>query len=133
MPELNEQRVYTCGPYRGYCGRAELHLDDELFHGEVVGVRDVVTFQGRTHGQLQKAFRDSVDDYLAFCESRGEPPERPFSGKFLLRLKSETHRKLATLAELANKSLNQFLGDLLDPIAESSPHTPYPSTPKSSP
>jgi predicted HicB family RNase H-like nuclease len=121
MTEIPEQCVYICGPYRGYCGKAELDLEDDLFHGEVVGVRDVVTFQGRTHGELKQAFRDSVDDYLAFCEARGESPEKPFSGRFLMRIDPEIHRKLATLADLSGKSLNQFICDYLSTFAESSP------------
>jgi predicted HicB family RNase H-like nuclease len=121
MTEMKEQCIYFCGPYKGYCGRAELDLEDDLFHGEVVGVRDVVTFQGRTHGELKTAFRDSVDDYLAFCKTRNESPEKPYSGKFLMRVDPQVHRKLATLAEIAGKSLNQFICDFLTPIAESSP------------
>jgi predicted HicB family RNase H-like nuclease len=121
MTEIKEQCIYVCGPYKGYCGRAELHLEDDLFHGEVVGVRDVVTFQGKTHGELKQAFRDSVDDYLAFCEAKGESPEKPFSGRFLLRVDPETHRKLATLADLCGKSLNQFVSDYLSTIADSPP------------
>ena len=68
---IKEQCTYVCGPYQGYYGKAEYDLDGDLFHGEVIGLRDVVTFQGRTPKELKKTFRYSVDDYLAFCVKRG--------------------------------------------------------------
>ena len=63
--------------YNGYTGRVEFDDEAGLFHGEVLGLRDVVTFQGRSVEELEHAFRDSIDDYLAFCEERGEEPDRP--------------------------------------------------------
>ncbi len=127
---IKEQCVYICGPYKGYCGKAEYAPDDDVFHGEVVGVRDVVTFQGRTPSGLKRAFRDSVDDYLEFCAKRGETPEKPFSGKFLARIDPEVHRKISMMADLAGKSLNQFVGDCLTRVTESSPIAPRDQTPK---
>ncbi len=75
--------IFLCGPYKGFCGRAEFDAEAGFFHGEVVGTRDVITFQGTSHGDLRTAFIESVDDYLAMCEEDGVPPERPFSGKFV--------------------------------------------------
>ena len=63
-----------------------------MFHGEVINTRDVITFEGSSVKQLKKAFRDSVEDYLDFCASRGEDPEKPFSEKFLVRVPPEVHR-----------------------------------------
>jgi hypothetical protein len=64
--------------YKGYTG--QITSVDEIrgtFHGNIVGIQDVVTFQGATVKELVQAFHDSVDDYLAFCEERGESPEKP--------------------------------------------------------
>ncbi len=72
--------------YKGYTGRVEFDDAADLFHGEGMGLRDVITFQGRTVGEVKRAFRDSVDDYLAFCAKRGEEPEKPFTGKLILRV-----------------------------------------------
>jgi predicted HicB family RNase H-like nuclease len=66
--------------HRGYVGRVEYDDEAGIFHGEVINTRDVITFQGATVAELKKAFRDSVEDYLAFCLERGEEPEKPFSG-----------------------------------------------------
>jgi predicted HicB family RNase H-like nuclease len=70
--------------YKGYEGRVELDEAAGVFHGEVVNTRDVITFQGRSVDELKQAFQDSVDDYLEFCASRGEVPDKPFSGEFLV-------------------------------------------------
>jgi predicted HicB family RNase H-like nuclease len=58
--------------YKGYIGTGEFDDDAGLFCGEVLNLRDVVTFQGTMVKQLRKAFRDSVVDYLDFCAERGE-------------------------------------------------------------
>jgi predicted HicB family RNase H-like nuclease len=61
-------------------GKVEFDDEADILHGEVIGLRDVITFQGRTVDEVKGAFRESVDDYLAFCAKRGEEPEKPFSG-----------------------------------------------------
>lgn len=95
--------------YKGYIGKVEFDPDAMMLHGEVVGIRDVVTFQGRSVGEVQKAFRESVDDYLAFCKERGEEPNKPCSGQFVVRVDSDLHRKAAMLAEASGKSLNAWV------------------------
>jgi len=100
--------------YKGYIGKVELNADAKILHGEVVGIRDVVTFQGRTVKEIQKAFRDSVDDYLTFCRQRGEEPDKAYSGQFVVRIDSDLHRRLNMLATLANKSLNAWVAECLD-------------------
>ena len=97
--------------YKNYTAKIEFNSDDRTFHGEVLGINDVVHFQGSSVKEIEKAFRESVDDYLAFCKSRGEKPDKPYSGKLIFRTSSEIHRKLAITAELAGKSINQLLED----------------------
>ncbi len=99
--------------HRGYRGRVEYDDEAGLFHGEVVGLRDVVTFQGRSVEEIEESFRDFVEDYLEFCEERREAPDRAFSGKFLVRVDPELHRKVALRAELEGKSLNQLIANQL--------------------
>lgn len=62
--------------YKGYRGRVAFDDEAGLFHGEVLDLRDVITFQGKSVEELEQAFRDSIDDYLAFCEERGEEPDK---------------------------------------------------------
>lgn len=100
--------------YKGYIGRVEFDDDAGVFHGEVVNTRDVITFQGESVAGLKRAFRDSVDDYLAFCRERGEPPDKPFSGQFLTRIPPDLHRQVNTAAALSNQSLNAWVRDQLE-------------------
>lgn len=95
--------------YKGYIGHVEFDDEMEMFHGEVINTRDVITFQGSSVAELKKAFEDSVDDYLAFCEERGEAPEKPFSGKFNLRVDPQLHQQLYVAAKQAHLSLNQWI------------------------
>jgi predicted HicB family RNase H-like nuclease len=99
--------------YKGYSGHVEYDDEARIFHGEVVGIKDVVTFQGTTVDELEQAFRDSVDDYLAFCKTREEEPEKPFSGKFNLRIPPDLHAKLSLAAQLNGESLNHYITKML--------------------
>jgi predicted HicB family RNase H-like nuclease len=99
--------------YKGYIGRVEYDDEAKIFHGEVVGLRDVLTFQGRTVDEIEKAFRDSVDDYLSWCKERGEKPEKTYSGTFNLRIPPDLHADLAFQAEARGVSLNSYLTDQL--------------------
>src|SRR5690606_30977491 len=63
--------------YNGYTGRVVFDDEADLFHGELVGLRDVVTCQGRSTDELRQAFQESVEDYLEFCDERGEAPNAP--------------------------------------------------------
>lgn len=96
--------------YKGYSGQITA-LDDRqgILHGEVVGIEDVVTFQGKNAAEIVQAFHDSVDDYLAFCEERSEKPEKPFSGKFLVRVPPVLHRQASQAAGKAGVSLNSWV------------------------
>lgn len=100
--------------YKGYVG--VVGFDDEagIFHGEVVNTRDVITFQGKSVAEIKKAFRESVDDCLQFCKKRGEEPDKPFSGKLVLRMDPALHRALAIAARREKKSLNSLIVEKLE-------------------
>jgi predicted HicB family RNase H-like nuclease len=83
--------------------------DAGLFHGEVLDLRDVITFQGDSVSALQDAFRDSIEDYLAFCKARGEEPEKPFSGQFVVRADPALHKSLVSAARREGVSLNKLV------------------------
>jgi predicted HicB family RNase H-like nuclease len=101
--------------YKGYTGQITA-VDEKqgIIHGEVVGITDVVTFQGKTSAELVQAFRDSVDDYLAFCEERSEAPDKPFSGKFLVRILPALHQRAALAAKKAGESLNAWVASAIE-------------------
>ncbi|RIK34439.1 MAG: toxin-antitoxin system HicB family antitoxin [Chloroflexi bacterium] len=105
--------------YKGYLGKVEFDDEAGIFYGEVINLRDVITFAGESVQELREAFQASVEEYLAFCAERGEEPEKPFSGTFTVRIPPELHRAIAVQAKLANKSLNSWVGEVLADTAAS--------------
>jgi len=97
--------------YKNYTGLVEYDPDGKIFTGEVIGVRDVITFQGRTPEELEQSFQASVDLYLDMCRRDGTPPQKPFSGRFNIRISPEIHRQIAERAAQNQLSLNQWVSE----------------------
>lgn len=95
--------------YKGYTGSVEYDAEDRIFYGSVDHITDVVTFQGDSVDELEQAFRDSVDVYLESCAEDGVEPQRPCSGKFVLRVSPELHREAAAAARTQGESLNSWI------------------------
>jgi predicted HicB family RNase H-like nuclease len=99
--------------HKGYTAAAEVDFDDGLIHGRVLGIRDVVTFEGTTTKAARQDFEAAVEDYLAQCRDEGKEPERPFSGQFNLRIPRELHQRVVEAAERHGLSLNAFVESTL--------------------
>ena len=99
--------------YKDYYGYVSYDDEAKIFHGEIVNTRTVITFQGKTVKEIENAFKDSIDDYLDWCKERKKKPEKPYSGKFLLRISPELHRELSMKAIEKNSSLNKFIESTL--------------------
>ncbi|WP_423864711.1 type II toxin-antitoxin system HicB family antitoxin [Bradyrhizobium sp.] len=104
----------TMMTYKGYEATIEYDEDAGIFHGEVADLRDVITFQGKSVAELKKAFAGSIEDYLAFCNARGEAPEKPFSGQFVVRTDPALHKDVSAAARRAGVSLNKFVALALE-------------------
>ena len=102
--------------YKGYIGQVQFDDEASIFHGQVSNTRDVITFRGKSVAELRKAFRESVDIYLAFCAERGEEPDKPFSGQFVTRITPELHRSASLAAARAGKSLNTWVAEQLQSV-----------------
>lgn len=100
--------------YKGYLGQIELDEDGNQWHGRVVNTRDVLSFYGRTPAELRKELAATVEEYLALCRERGIEPDKPFSGKFLLRVPPDLHKRVAEAALRDGKSLNAWVATLLE-------------------
>lgn len=100
--------------YKGYLGSVWYDDEIEVFTGSVLGIKDVVTFEGRSVDEIKEAFKDSVNDYLDFCKQRGEKPDKPYSGRFNLRIRPELHAKLDVTAKSHGESLNTFVSKTLE-------------------
>ena len=110
--------------YKGYIGHVEFDAEAGILHGEVEGIRDVVTFQGASVKEIEKAFHDSVDEYLAYCRELGQEPDKPYSGKFVVRLGSQLHRRVTQVATTEGASLNAWVAERLREAVELRLDTP---------
>ncbi len=104
--------------YKGYFAKVVFDEDANLFHGEVINLRDVITFEGETVNELKQAFQDSVDDYLRFCSERGEDPEKPYSGRFVVRVEPELHKTIAIEARKRGQSINSLVSEAISKAIE---------------
>ena len=95
--------------YKGYIGKVTFDDEAGILSGIVINTRDVITFQGDSVGEIKKAFEESIDDYLEWCKEDGVEPEKPYSGKFNVRLDPELHKKAVINAKLKGISLNSFI------------------------
>lgn len=99
--------------YKGYIGSSEVDVDDNILHGKLLFIRDLITFEAETPFELKKAFEEAVDDYLADCRSEGVEPDKPCKGQFNVRVSPELHRDLALAAMSEDKSLNDYVQGVL--------------------
>ena len=106
--------------YKGYVGSVNFDADDRVFHGRVLGITgDVISFEGMSVEELERDFREAVDDYLDTCSELGKQPARPFSGEFRLRVPSELHAAIAAQAKHEGKSINTWIAEICERAVES--------------
>ena len=99
--------------YKGYVGTVEYSEEDACLFGRIAGIRDIITYEGESVTEIRAAFEEAVDDYLKHCAETGKEPNKPYSGKFMLRIDPSLHARLAAKALADGKSLNQYAADVL--------------------
>src|SRR5438128_1526434 len=99
--------------YKNYIGKVTYDEDEKLFYGEKIGMKDMITFQGRSVEELEQAIKDSVEVYIEWCKERGKVPQKSFSGQLRIRINPKLHARLAQEASLMDKSLNSYIEDKL--------------------
>jgi predicted HicB family RNase H-like nuclease len=100
--------------HQGYTARIEYDERDNIFVGRILGVRAIIGFHGQTVNALRKEFEHAVDDYIAECTEKGMTPEKPASGKLLLRVSPEVHGRAIVAAQARGKSLNQWMAEVVE-------------------
>ena len=98
--------------YKGYTGSVEFEAEDRIFHGRILGIGDVIGFEGASVGDLEKDFHDAVDEYFETCRQMDKEPERPFSGQLTLRIPSQLHCAIAVAAKRRRKSINAWVAEV---------------------
>ena len=99
--------------YKGYAARIEYSDEDGCFIGHIAGIKDVIGFHAESVNELRVAFEEAVDDYLVTCGKAGRAPQKPYSGKLMLRVPPEIHARAAMMAEAHGMSINQWAADVL--------------------
>jgi len=100
--------------YKDYIGSVSFSAEDEVFYGKIEHINDLITFESDNAHGLKKAFEESVDDYIRFCEERGLLPDKPFKGNFNIRLKPSIHKRTYQKAIQQGLSLNKFIEKTLE-------------------
>ena len=99
--------------FKEYAARIEYSDEDGCFIGHIAGIKDVIGFHAETVKDLRAAFEEAVDDYLATCAKLGRAPQKPYSGKLMLRVPPEVHARAAMMAQAHGVSINQWASDVL--------------------
>lgn len=99
--------------HKGYTARVEYDERDNILVGRLLGIRSIISFHAATVADLRLEFEQAVEDYLAECKEAGLKPEKPASGKILLRVPPEVHGKALVAAQASGKSLNQWATEIL--------------------
>jgi predicted HicB family RNase H-like nuclease len=99
--------------YKTYLGSVEYSEEDELLHGRLMFIRDLVTYEGTDAKALKTAFHEAVDDYLALCESQGRTPDKPLKGTFNVRPGELLHRRAMLYAQREGLNLNNVVSEAL--------------------
>ena len=97
--------------YKGYVGDVNFDADDKVFHGRVLGIADVIGFEGASVTKLEKDFHEAIDDYMETCLKIGKEPEKPFSGRFILRIPPPLHSAITLEAKRRKKSINSWISE----------------------
>lgn len=100
--------------YKGYLGTVNFSEKDECFYGKIEGIDGLVNFEGQSVSELKEAFHEAVDDYVAYCVAEGIEPHKSYSGQLNIRIKPETHSRIAALAKQSGESINAFISQALD-------------------
>src|ERR1035437_8551397 len=99
--------------YRGYDGSVLYSAEDRVLHGRILGIRDMVSFEGTNVKSLETNFKGAVNEYLAFCKAEGKTPDIPFKGNFNVRVPQDLHQRAALYAEEHEVKLNAVVQDAL--------------------
>ncbi len=103
--------------HRGYTARIDFDDRDMLLVGRILGIRAVISFHADNAVALRQAFEAAVNDYLDDCAARGIAPQKPASGKLMLRVPPAVHSAALVAAQAAGTSLNQWASKVLEDAA----------------
>ena len=100
--------------YKGYTGSVEYSNEDSCLYGKVQGLKGtLISYEGETVDEIKKDFKEAVDYYLESCKERGIEPQKPYSGRLVVRMPSDLHGRIAAAAAAAGTTINDFINKAL--------------------
>ena len=94
--------------YKGYTASMIFDAEDKIIVGRVLDIDDIISFHGESIVEFEANFHISVDDYIAACAKLGNKPEKPASGRLMLRIAPEVHAAALKAAARSGISLNKW-------------------------
>jgi len=95
--------------YKGFIGSVNFAGEDRVFYGKIEGINDLVTFEGSSVDELEKAFKFVIEEHIQDCEKEGIPAEKSYKGSFNVRITPDLHRQAAQIASGEGITLNQLV------------------------
>jgi len=95
--------------YKDYYANVHFSADDEMFYGKILGINDLVTFEGQSVKELKKSFAEAIEDYIETCHALNKSPEKTYKGSFNIRVSPVLHRDASFAALQKNVTLNEFV------------------------
>jgi len=99
--------------YKGYSGSINFSVEDGVFHGKIMGIRSLISFEGNSVDSITEDFQNAVDEYLEICKENNFEPEKPFKGSFNIRINPELHRQLALYSHSKGQTLNSAVEEAI--------------------
>lgn len=100
--------------HKGYLGTVEYNAEDQVLHGQIMAVNDLVTYEATDVTGLRAAFEEAVEDYLDTCAELGKEPDKVYQGVFNVRTSSQKHRALSIMAKKRDMKLNEIVNKAFD-------------------
>jgi predicted HicB family RNase H-like nuclease len=107
--KTNYEHMKNVITYKGFVGTVDFSSEDHLFYGKIIGIDDLVTFEGSSVAELESSFKYMVDMHIEDCQSEGKPIEKSYKGIFNIRVGPELHKKAAHTAKMKGITLNQLI------------------------
>ncbi len=104
--------------YKDYCGSVEYSSADSCLYGKVLGINDLISYEGQTVEDLRHDFEGAIDDYLDTCSAIGKQPEKEYKGTFNVRISPELHKRASIEAVREKESLNWIIGKAVEQFLE---------------
>jgi len=94
--------------YKGYIASMVFDAEDKIIVGRVLDIDDIVSFHGESVAEFESNFHAVIEDYLSASKELGSAPEKPASGKLMLRIAPEVHAAALKAAARSGISLNKW-------------------------